>query len=102
MDRFICFAEYRIAAEHRDAYLAYTEMLLKGAAASMHIYEGTDQLNLFVEIWYANNEAEVEDMKKERCSERSSWYQIVEWIPGGADKMHVWTFKPAWPGLEKG
>ncbi|MFF2480799.1 hypothetical protein [Paenibacillus sp. NPDC058071] len=90
----ICFAEYRIEDRHRDTYLAYTAKLLE-KTAGVHLYEGTDQINLFVEIWHAVDEKEAEQIKKERCAERSPWYRIAEWIPGGADKMHVWTFKPA-------
>jgi hypothetical protein len=75
-------------------YLAYADTLMKESGNNVHLYEGTDQINLFVEIWSASTEEEAEDIKKERCNERSPWYRIAEWIPGGADKMHVWTFKP--------
>jgi len=92
----ICFAEYKIEEQSRADYLAYTGQLLN-EQNNVCLYEGTDQINLFVEIWYADNEAEAEQIKKERCSERSPWYRISEWIIGGADKMHVWSFKPALP-----
>ncbi|WP_042165486.1 hypothetical protein [Paenibacillus gorillae] len=92
----ICFAEYKIAEASRADYLAYTRQLLQ-EQKKVHLYEGTDQINLFVEIWYADNEAEAEQIKKERCSERSPWYRVSDWIIGGADKMHVWSFKPALP-----
>lgn len=92
---FICFVEYKISPEFREAYFEYTTGLLKPLKEKVHIYEGTDQPSLFVEIWSAVNEAEAEQKKKERCSQRSPWHHIAEWIPGGADKMHVWTFKPA-------
>ncbi|MFX3632095.1 MAG: hypothetical protein ACE3L7_08435 [Candidatus Pristimantibacillus sp.] len=95
---FICFVEYKIALAYREAYFEYTNRLLEPMKDNVHIYEGTDQPGLFVEIWSAVSEAEVEQMKKERCSQRSPWHHIAEWIPGGADKMHVWTFKPAMSG----
>lgn len=91
---YICFAEYRIKAEHRDQYLAYTQALLKNENR-ITLYEGTDQHNLFVEVWSASSAEHAEQMKEERCNERSSWHQIVSWIEGGAGKLHVWTFKPA-------
>ncbi|GGG63897.1 hypothetical protein [Paenibacillus radicis (ex Gao et al. 2016)] len=94
MMQSICFAEYKIEEHSRAEFLAYTEQLLK-EQKHVHLYEGTDQINLFVEIWYADNEAEAEQIKKERCSERSPWYRVSEWIIGGAGKMHVWSFKPA-------
>ncbi|MUT67568.1 hypothetical protein [Paenibacillus sp. NEAU-GSW1] len=91
----VCFAEYRIAAENRASYLSYTGRLIRDGELNIYLYEGTDQPNLFVEIWYADSEDEAEQIKKERCSERSPWYRVAEWVVGGADKLHVWTFKPA-------
>lgn len=91
---YICFAEYRIKPEHRGHYLAYTEELAAGGEL-VRIYEGTDQPCLFVEMWSAPSAEEAERIKEERCSERSSWSKITEWIDGGAKKLHVWTFKPA-------
>ncbi|GLX65949.1 hypothetical protein MU1_02930 [Paenibacillus glycanilyticus] len=99
---YICFAEYKIAADHRDTYLAYTDTLMKESDGNVQLYEGTDQINLFVEIWTAATEEEAEEIKKERCNERSSWYRVSEWIPGGTDKMHVWTFKPTGVGSNAG
>lgn len=99
---YICFAEYKIAADNREDYLAYADSLMKKSEKKVQLYEGTDQLNLFVEIWTAATEEEAEAIKKERCDERSPWYRVAEWIPGGADKMHVWTFKPAGAGLSAG
>ncbi|MDQ0060693.1 hypothetical protein [Paenibacillus harenae] len=91
---YICFAEYRIKDEHRKQYLDYTQALLKDEER-IQLYEGTDQPNLFVEVWTASTAELAEQMKEERCSERSSWYRIVGWVEGGAGKLHVWTFKPA-------
>lgn len=91
---YICFAEYRIIHEYRQEYLAYTDTLLSGLH-DVHLYEGTDQPNLFVEVWNAGTAEHAERIKKERCSERSPWFCISEWIVGGSEKMHIWTFKPA-------
>lgn len=97
---YICFAEYRISPEFREQYLAYTAMLLE-EGHEVQLYEGTDQPSLFVEVWNASTLEQSEQIKKERCNERSSWFQISEWIVGGAAKMHIWTFKPAHPSVEK-
>ncbi|OMF28123.1 hypothetical protein BK133_19115 [Paenibacillus sp. FSL H8-0548] len=91
---FICFAEYRIAAEWRETYLNYTSELLAGVQ-DVQLYEGTDQPGLFVEVWNASSLEQAEQLKEERCNERSSWFKVSEWIVGGAAKMHIWTFKPA-------
>lgn len=91
---FICFAEYRIMPEYRERYLAETARLLRGCPGTT-LYEGTDQPNLFVEIWPAATLEEADRIKKERCGERSSWSVVTPWIAGGEAKLHVWTFKPA-------
>ncbi|WP_337098124.1 hypothetical protein [Paenibacillus sp. YIM B09110] len=95
---YICFAEYRINPEHRESYLSYTQALLKDNDR-VHIYEGTDQQHLFVELWSADTAEQAEQIKEERCSERSSWFQIADWIEGGAGKLHIWTFKPAFSSV---
>ncbi|KQO01055.1 hypothetical protein [Paenibacillus sp. Leaf72] len=90
---YICFAEYRIKTENKIEYLHYIEQM-KAANAELRVYEGTDQPDLFVEVWQAESEEEAEQIKKERLNERSSWGQMADWVPGGAAKVHVWTFKP--------
>ncbi|QAY68195.1 hypothetical protein [Paenibacillus protaetiae] len=94
----ICFAEYKISPEYREPYLAYTgNLLASGKYESLTLYEGTDQPCLFVEVWTAGSAEEAEQIKEERCDERSSWYRVSSWIDGGAAKMHVWTFRPVQP-----
>lgn len=90
---YICFAEYRIASEHREAYLEEANTLANNDAR-VRLYEGSDQLNLFVEVWSAKSQEEADQIKEERCGERSSWHVISDWIAGGPSKLHVWTFKP--------
>lgn len=91
---YICFAEYRILPEWREHYLTTTKELLL-QEHEVYLYEGTDQENLFVEVWQAFSLEQADQIKKERCSERSSWFQLSDWIAGGPAKLHVWTFKPA-------
>lgn len=66
---------------------------MSGSTAFL-LYEGTDQPLLFVEVWEARDEAHAEDIKEERCSERSSWHAVADWVAGGAAKIHAWTFRP--------
>lgn len=91
---YICFAEYKIMSEHRESFLTFTKDLLE-STTNIRLYEGTDQSNLFVEVWQADTIEEADQIKKERCDERSPWYRISEWIDGGKNKLHVWSFKPA-------
>lgn len=91
---YICFAEYRIMPEHREQFLAYTGKLME-SEREIKLYEGTDQPSLFVEVWSASTAEAAEHIKEERCSERSPWFSIADWIVGGTAKLHVWTFKPA-------
>lgn len=90
---FICFAEYRIDPQFRDQYLALTARLQK-ESSNVSLYEGSDQFSLFVEVWNAKSAEEAEQLKEERCSERSPWHPITAWIAGGPSKLHVWTFYP--------
>lgn len=90
---YICFAEYRIDPERREAYRQAASYLLE-RQSQVRLYEGTDQPNLFVEIWTASSLDEAEAIKKERLDERSSWSALTPFIAGGAAKLHVWSFKP--------
>ena len=92
----ICFVEYRIAAEcEKD----YREWMNERQAVSdgFKLYEGTDQPLLFVEVWEAESVEAAERIKKERCSERSEWRVLADWVQGGAPKIHAWTFRPVPP-----
>ncbi|RAP75359.1 hypothetical protein [Paenibacillus montanisoli] len=90
---FICFVEYHIAPEFEQTYRSWIAEK-PGAGDAFNLYEGTDQPLLFVEVWEAESEQEALDIKKERCSERSSWHEMAQWVPGGSTKLHSWTFKP--------
>lgn len=96
---YICFAEYRIAEENRLPFLELTNKLLQHEM-DMYLYEGTDQRNLFVEVWQAATSDEAEQIKEERCSERSSWSEVSSYIVGGRAKLHVWAFKPVHPNRQ--
>ncbi|MHA6483078.1 hypothetical protein ACX1C1_14385 [Paenibacillus sp. strain BS8-2] len=96
---FITFAEYRILPANLDMYLAETKRLTEKFHGRVTLYEGCDQPGLFVEIWNASDEAEAENIKKERCDQRSPWAILTPLIQGGEAKLHVWTFKPALPSI---
>ncbi|MBH5319188.1 hypothetical protein I6N90_15400 [Paenibacillus sp. GSMTC-2017] len=98
---YICFAEYRIMPEFIDQYLAEVTRLQQFEKRQVKLFEGTDQPGLFVEIWSAEHAEEAEQIKKERCDERSSWFELSQWIVGGPAKLHVWTFKPVVPNVTK-
>ena len=89
----ICFVEYHIEVQFVASYLKWIGEKL-AAENGVKLYEGTDQLNLFVEVWEAADEEAARAIKEERCSQRSSWHRMAEWVPGGAPKIHAWTFKP--------
>lgn len=90
---YICFAEYKIMPEHRGPYLLLANKL-KEQDSRVEVYEGSDQPDLFVEVWTAQSQAEADAIKEERYGERSSWHAVTQWIVGGKAKLHVWTFKP--------
>ena len=47
----IVFVEYKVFPEKREAYLSRIRELMKNASG-VQLYEGSDQPNLFVEIWH--------------------------------------------------
>ncbi|MFC5652462.1 hypothetical protein ACFPYJ_25765 [Paenibacillus solisilvae] len=90
---YICFVEYHIEEQF---VLTYREWIAEKLSeeSGVKLYEGTDQPHLFVEVWEAADEAAAAAIKEERCSERSSWFHMADWVRGGAPKIHAWTFKP--------
>jgi len=91
---YICFAEYKIQPDYRDDYLLEVDKLRLQEEELVHVYEGTDQPSLFVEVWSCRDEVHALRVKEERLSERSPWFALSSWIAGGPAKLHVWTFKP--------
>lgn len=94
----IVFVEYRIAEDCRDLYLKWSEGI-KRQHQQLELYEGTDQPNLFVEIWNGLSEEEYHSMKQERTGsgvsgeENDLWKPLDAWITGGRSKLHIWHFK---------
>ncbi|MFD0715245.1 hypothetical protein [Paenibacillus sp. GCM10027626] len=92
MAKAICFVEYRIRAADEAAYRSW--IAAQKEEQQFQLFEGTDQLLLFVEVWEADSVAEGEHIKEERLNERSSWSFMEKWVDGGLSKIHAWTFKP--------
>jgi hypothetical protein len=85
---YICFAEYRIAEEHRERYF---ELMagLRTSHPEMYLYEGTDQPGLFVEVWEAGTREEADGIRDMRLSDDSPWAAVTRLASG---KVHAWVF----------
>lgn len=94
----IVFVEYKIEEGFRDSYLEWMEGI-KRLHPQLEVYEGTDQSNLFVEIWSGLSEEEYRSLKELRTGnskaveDSNPWSPQDEWVPGGRAKIHIWQFK---------
>lgn len=73
-------------------YLYYMQNIQK--QTFFELLEGTDQPELFVEIWHDIDYAAFLKFKSERLepSNSSIWYQLDEFIVEGLSKLHIWHF----------
>jgi hypothetical protein len=88
--------EYTIVTKKRSEYLHYMQKIIK--QTRLELIEGTDQPDLFVEIWSNVSYAEYESLKIERLNPEkgSIWEPFGDMISGGLSKLHIWHFsKPA-------
>ncbi|CAG7639016.1 hypothetical protein PAESOLCIP111_04001 [Paenibacillus solanacearum] len=94
----IVFVEYKIGAEHREAYVSWMRGM-QAAHPQMEWYEGTEQPGLFVEIWHGLRGEPYRAMQAARRGEEvrqpewQGWDAMVPWVPGGKDKIHIWQFE---------
>ncbi|PYI50794.1 hypothetical protein [Paenibacillus flagellatus] len=93
----IVFVEYKVFPEKRDAYLRWI-----GAAARadnrFELYEGSEQPDLFVELWRGMDDERYRSFKRERLEPGDpSWGALAEFVPGGLAKVHVWHFRRTEP-----
>lgn len=98
----LVFVEYRLKPACRDLYLAWAESV-KAHYPQCTLYEGTDQRNLFVEVWQGIDEAAYAGMKRARqrsgseSGEAADVYRhlapLSEWVDGGSEKIHIWRFE---------
>lgn len=86
------FVEYTIRKENRQDYLIFINKVIKNNP-NLEVYEGTDQKNLFVEIWSDCDLELYEAMKNERKNKDfSQWNDLSSYVEGGKEKLHIWHF----------
>jgi hypothetical protein len=89
-----CFVEYRIDPTDRESYLAWLADMRTTLDRVCHIYEGTDQPGLFVEVWEAETEEAASRIQKERLDRRSPLAEMFKYVSGGEGRIHAWVFRP--------
>lgn len=93
----IVFVEYKVFPEKRGAYLDW----VRGISAShpeLEHYEGTDQPNLFVELWHGFGQRQYLDFKRNRTElPVDPWSGLADFVPGGLAKVHIWHFRRTMP-----
>jgi hypothetical protein len=88
----IVFVEYSILEDARRHYLDFMEAQRK-KHPNLEWFEGTDQPNLFVELWREMSYEDYERMKRIRLdSTDGEWGSLGAWIKGGRTKLHLWHF----------
>lgn len=87
----IVFVEYKVFPEKRNAYLSRIGELME-SASGVQLYEGSDQPNLFVEIWQDCDPARYRELKRLRLEPGSAWSELADFVPGGASRIHIWHF----------
>lgn len=91
----IVFVEYKVFPEKREAYLQWFYSLTRDESR-LELYEGSDQPDLFVELWRDFGHDEYRVFKKTRLdSTGSPWVGLADYVPGGAAKIHIWHFRRA-------
>jgi len=85
------FVEYKIRKELRHTYISSINKLLK-MNSNLEVFEGTDQKELFVEIWNNYSHQQYLIMKQERTNNIPQWNEINSCIEGGSEKIHIWHF----------
>lgn len=86
------FVEYLIHEESKAIFEEIIEKLIANYS-NVEVYEGTDQENLFVEIWNDRDFSYYEELKQERqLSSLPIWKELNNCIVGGAVKLHMWHF----------
>jgi hypothetical protein len=104
------FVEYKLDPRFREQYESWSRQVIEWTQSvqfqnvqfqSVQFYEGTDQPNLFVEIWDGMSHEQFLEFKDRRLSERFPDKQQAEarlfremndWVEGGAAKLHIWHF----------
>ncbi|GKS13664.1 hypothetical protein [Paenibacillus chitinolyticus] len=91
------FVEYAILPESREVYLSFMRERLRDNE-TLSLLEGTDQPNLFVEIWTPVSPDEYTRMREVRIGSGDPiWGRMHPWIKGGREKLHIWHFRSIGP-----
>ncbi|MEF3304421.1 hypothetical protein [Paenibacillus sp. GYB003] len=89
----IVFVEYKVFPEKREAYLSWVREWA-GAYPELQHYEGTDQPNLFVELWPNVDADRYVEFKRSRVERpERPWTALEDFVPGGLPRVHVWHFR---------
>jgi hypothetical protein len=89
----VMFVEYKVDPEKRERYLQWIRDMNR-KEPRFELLEGSDQPHLFVEIWRGISFDEYAKLKQERLGlSPSAWSVLAEYVPGGADRIHIWHFR---------
>ncbi|MBO8173377.1 MAG: MFS transporter [Bacillaceae bacterium] len=87
------FVEYKIKQEKRQEYLGLIAQmkreLAKQGARHFELYEGTDQPDLFVEMFDVDTEAAYRQIKQSR----EAHPVLDHCVEGGKNKINIWAFR---------
>lgn len=93
------FTEYKVKRDLREEFLSLHGELREyhqreWKVKDFHLFEGTDQPDLFVEEFHVQHFDLYEQIKAERRSEKSDlWKKMHQCIEGGVQKVHIWAFQ---------
>jgi hypothetical protein len=93
------FMEYKISEEYQESYLRLLPMIrermLQLEAGEYKVYTGLGQPGLYVEECIVNSTETFETIKKARLLLADAPFdKLLKYIPGGAEKCHMWLFQP--------
>ncbi|WP_442603310.1 hypothetical protein [Paenibacillus sp. KN14-4R] len=84
--------EYQIMPEYREGYMHFIQKRQK-EYKQMELFEGTDQMGLFVEQWNEMDyEAYLQLKARRRNMEDEEWAALAGFIKGGIHKINIWHF----------
>jgi hypothetical protein len=98
-ERYKIFMEYKISEEHHESYLmllpTLRERMLRLGAGDYMVYTGLGQPGLFVEECTVDSVEVFDAIKKARLQLADAPFDnLLDYIPGGAAKCHMWLFQP--------
>lgn len=100
MENIQVFVEYKVIEEKKDEYYGKMKDLAlvmeKIGAKDFKVFEGADQVNLFVEMFQVPAMSSYHKLKRKRCEEEAEqgvfWQAINDCVEGGKEKIHMWAF----------